>query len=159
MARLDGKVCIVTGAASGIGAETARRFKEEGAVVVGIDLPGVREKDVQCSITGDVLTVRGERALQDQAKEWNFHRLERAYGRFERHIPLPVPVQNDFMARPRYQAKAALLHLKETEMIEPDGGIVELDVSDIEPLVAIPHDLSDVRRASQLSDVRIDEAI
>jgi propanediol dehydratase medium subunit len=38
-------------------------------------------------------------------------------------------VQNDFMARPRYQAKAALLHLKETEMIEPDGGIVELDVS------------------------------
>jgi hypothetical protein len=43
--------------------------------------------------------------------------------------PAPVPVQNDFMARPRYQAKAALLHLKETEMIEPDGGIVELDVS------------------------------
>ena len=38
MARLDGKVCVVTGAASGIGAETVRRFKEEGAVVVGVDL-------------------------------------------------------------------------------------------------------------------------
>jgi NAD(P)-dependent dehydrogenase (short-subunit alcohol dehydrogenase family) len=38
MARLDGKVCIVTGAASGIGAETVRRFKEEGATVVGVDL-------------------------------------------------------------------------------------------------------------------------
>ena len=37
--------------------------------------------------------------------------------------------------------------------------IVALDVSEIEPLVAIPHDLSDVRRASTLSDVRIDEAI
>ena len=43
--RLDGKVCIVSGAASGIGAETVRRFKEEGATVVGVDLhdgsPGV----------------------------------------------------------------------------------------------------------------------
>ena len=38
MARLDGKVCIVTGAASGIGAETVRRFKEEGGTVVGVDL-------------------------------------------------------------------------------------------------------------------------
>jgi len=43
--RLDGKVCVITGASSGIGAETVRRFNEEGAVTVGVDLrddaPGV----------------------------------------------------------------------------------------------------------------------
>jgi hypothetical protein len=43
--------------------------------------------------------------------------------------PEPVPVRNDYLSRPRYQAKAALLHLKETEFVEPGSGIVELDVS------------------------------
>ena len=36
--RLEGKVTYVTGAASGIGAATAQRFAEEGAIVAGLDL-------------------------------------------------------------------------------------------------------------------------
>jgi len=46
-----------------------------------------------------------------------------------------------------------------TDSDEDYGRIVDLDVSEIEPLVAIPHDLSDVRGASKLSSVRIDEAV
>jgi NAD(P)-dependent dehydrogenase (short-subunit alcohol dehydrogenase family) len=55
MARLEGKVCVITGAASGIGAESARLFMEEGAKVVGVDLsPGsVGDLAIQADVTDE----------------------------------------------------------------------------------------------------------
>jgi Dehydratase medium subunit len=43
--------------------------------------------------------------------------------------PIPVPTRNDYMARPRWQAKAALLHIKETDSVEPGAVPLELDVT------------------------------
>jgi propanediol dehydratase medium subunit len=43
--------------------------------------------------------------------------------------PDPVPVRSDQMARPKYQAKAALMHIKETELVKPGVKAAELQVS------------------------------
>jgi propanediol dehydratase medium subunit len=43
--------------------------------------------------------------------------------------PTPVPTKNDQMARPKYQAKAAILHIKETEHVVPGAKPVELSVT------------------------------
>src|SRR3954454_20888292 len=58
--RLDGKVCVITGAAGGIGAETARLFGEEGATVVGVDLDdgAIGDLALQADV-GDAEQVQG----------------------------------------------------------------------------------------------------
>jgi NAD(P)-dependent dehydrogenase (short-subunit alcohol dehydrogenase family) len=67
MTRLGGKVCVITGAASGIGAETARLFGEEGATVVGVDLSPDSEGDV--ALEADVTDEDQVRDLYARARE------------------------------------------------------------------------------------------
>ncbi len=73
MARLDGKVCVVTGATSGIGAESARLFMEEGATVVGVDLAddGVGTRSV-------AVDVADEQQVSDL-----FNRVRSEFGRID----------------------------------------------------------------------------
>jgi NAD(P)-dependent dehydrogenase (short-subunit alcohol dehydrogenase family) len=67
MGRLDGKVAVITGTASGIGLESARRFREEGAVVVGVDLAPT--EDVDLAIEADVTDEQAVIDLYARARE------------------------------------------------------------------------------------------
>jgi HSP20 family protein len=62
-------------------------------VVVAAELPGVDEKDIRLSITGDLLPIQGERQWSDETHEVGHYRQERWFGKFERTLSLPIPVE------------------------------------------------------------------
>jgi len=57
------------------------------------DLPGMSQKDVKVTLTGDTLSLRGERRLPKQDSDGEAHRTERTHGAFERSFTLPAPVR------------------------------------------------------------------
>jgi HSP20 family protein len=56
------------------------------------ELPGVKQEDIQVSVEGETLTLKGERKREAEVNEDQYHRVERSYGRFERSIVLPSVV-------------------------------------------------------------------
>src|SRR3712207_1709854 len=57
------------------------------------ELPGVEEKDVSVELAGDVLIIRGEKKIEEERKEENYHLAERHYGTFSRALRLPYAVE------------------------------------------------------------------
>jgi len=64
-------------------------------LIVKAELPGIDPKEIDISLTGDTLTIKGEKQQEKEEKEENYYRIERSYGIFSRTIKLPVSVQND----------------------------------------------------------------
>jgi len=65
------------------------------AIEVAIELPGLSEKDVEVSLTEDVLTVRGEKKHESEERRQGVYISERSWGSFYRMVPLPPGVDSD----------------------------------------------------------------
>jgi HSP20 family protein len=71
-------------------------IKETDAqIVVKAEVPGIEAKDINISLTGDVLTIKGEKKAEREEKEENYHLVERNYGSFSRSLTLPAAVDVD----------------------------------------------------------------
>ena len=67
-------------------------YETEDAVVVTVDLPGMKAEDVEVSVEDSTLTITGTRESSDEVEQEHFHRIERRYGSFGRTIALPPQV-------------------------------------------------------------------
>jgi HSP20 family protein len=64
-------------------------------LLIKAELPGLEAKDVDLSITGDILTIRGEKKKEEETKDEHHYCVERYEGMFERQIRLPANVKTD----------------------------------------------------------------
>lgn len=117
---------LATNAADRVWVPLVDVYETKDDLVVTLELPGVREKEVEVSITGDLLTVKGERRFDREVKDESFHRVERVYGKFERAIPLPVAVQTD-KVKATYRDGILEIRLPKVEEVKPKQ--IKIDVA------------------------------
>lgn len=65
-------------------------FTDDRDMVMKIDLPGMKKKDIDVSLDNGNLIVRGERAEEKELKDEDCYRCERSYGSFYRSLPVPA---------------------------------------------------------------------
>ena len=70
-------------------------FENDDAIVVKAELPGMSKDQIAVDVDGRILTIKGERAADNEVKEDNYYRRERIQGRFERAFTLPAEVDPD----------------------------------------------------------------
>jgi len=59
---------------------------------VTAELPGLEKKDIDLQVKNGILTLRGEKKIDEERKDRNYHRIERRYGSFYRALALPETV-------------------------------------------------------------------
>jgi HSP20 family protein len=67
-------------------------YEDEQGIQLKMEVPGIDEKDIDIRLENNLLTIRGERKLESETKEENYHRIERRYGSFTRSFTLPNTV-------------------------------------------------------------------
>jgi len=87
-------------------------------VVLKLEIPGVKEEDVDIRVENQTLTVKGERKFESEEKEENFHRIERRYGSFYRSFSLPTSVDTENV-QASYNAGVLKLELKKKASAQP----------------------------------------
>jgi HSP20 family protein len=70
-------------------------YEDEHGIQLKMEVPGVDEKDIDIRLENNLLTVKGERKLEKETKEENYHRIERSYGSFTRSFSLPNTVNTE----------------------------------------------------------------
>jgi HSP20 family protein len=92
--------------------------EDENEVVVHAELPGVKQGDIDIEVTGDTLTIRGERKFEETEKKNSYIRVERTYGTFQRSFAIGVPIENDKVTA-TFKDGVLTVQLPKSEAVKP----------------------------------------
>ncbi len=93
-------------------------YETDDALVVKATVPGLKPEEIEVTITGDLLTIKGEFKSEEKTEKRNYLRQERRFGSFCRQVSLPAGVDSN-------KAKAAF-----------ENGVLTLDLPKVEPVKA-----------------------
>jgi len=87
-------------------------------IVVKAEVPGMDAQDINISVTGDVLTIKGEKKAEREEKEENYHLVERSYGSFSRSLAMPAAVDLDKIEA-KYDKGVLIITCPKKEEVKP----------------------------------------
>lgn len=70
-------------------------YEDNNHLVVKAELPGMKSKDVDITVTNNRVTIKGEKRKDEEVKGENYYRKEAIYGTFQRTIPLPYKIKEE----------------------------------------------------------------
>jgi HSP20 family protein len=93
-------------------------YETDDALILKAELPGVSKDDVSIEIHQNTLVLRGQRQHEAEVKEDHYHRVERAYGTFQRSFMLPTLVDQEHV-HATYHDGVLELRLPKSEAAKP----------------------------------------
>ena len=93
-------------------------YQTKDEIVVKAAIPGVKSEDIDVSVTGDLLTIKGELKEEETIEEGRYLRKERHYGQFCREFTLPTQVNAD-KAKAEFEHGVLTLRLPKAEAVKP----------------------------------------
>jgi len=102
----------------GVGELAIDMYQTANDVVVKAALPGLKPEEVDISITGDTLTIKGEHKEEQEVKQEDYFYKEHHYGSFSRSVVIPVQVKSD-KAEALFENGVLILTLPKAEEIKP----------------------------------------
>lgn len=67
-------------------------WADENSAMITAEIPGVDQGNLDINVTGDTLTISGERVADELPENTRYHRRERSFGKFNRNIQLPYTI-------------------------------------------------------------------
>ena len=92
--------------------------ENENEFVIKASLPGIKPEDVQITVHGDMVTIRGETKSEEEKKGEHYHLRERRFGQFQRTVRLSTPVVAD-KAQAQFDNGVLTLTLPKAEEAKP----------------------------------------